>query len=166
MNAAVWGRAGLLPSIVLGVCAFAADRLHKFYQIEIAGWRGGEHVQVTGFFDYVMVWNTGISYGFLTGLPVAALMAIMAAAMALLVWWWWRADSALTRVGLAICIGGAASHIVDRWVYRAVPDFFHFHLGQWSFYVFNISDSMITIGVCLLLLDMLTGRDGAADRSH
>jgi len=148
--------------IVLGLVVFVSDRAHKFVQIEQLGWRGGEFIRVTSFFDYVLVWNTGISYGLLTGLPVAALLGLMVFASGLLIYWWWREESALARTGLAICIGGAASHMIDRMIYGAVPDFFHFHWEQWSFYVFNISDSSITIGVVLLLLDLVWGKK----RSH
>lgn len=142
-------------SIFLGLLVFVADRAHKFYQLETMGWTGGEFVPVTGFFNYVLVWNTGISYGLLTGVPTAALIALMAVATALLAWWWVRAETAMVRIGLALCLGGAVSHIIDRGVYGAVPDFFHFYWQQYSFYVFNISDSVITIGVVLLVLDML-----------
>lgn len=146
---------GAWLSIVLGFAAFFADRIHKFVQIEQLGWRGGEFIRVTDFFDYVLVWNTGISYGFLTGLPVAGLIVLMVLATGLLGYWWWQEESQLTRAGLAICLGGAVSHIIDRMVYGAVPDFFHFHWAEWSFYVFNISDTAITIGVCLLLVDLV-----------
>jgi len=146
---------GLVLSLILGANVFILDRLHKFYQLEIVGWMGGEYIRITSFFDYVLVWNTGVSYGMLDFLPIGALLAIMGAAMTALVVWWVRAETILVRCGLAICLGGAASHIIDRWIYGAVPDFFHFHWDKWSFYVFNISDSAITIGVGLLLLDML-----------
>lgn len=142
-------------SILLGLLVFVADRAHKYYQLEIMGWTGGEFVPVTSFFNYVLVWNTGISYGLLTGMPTLALLAIMGVATALLLWWWIKAETALVRIGLALCLGGAISHIIDRSIYGAVPDFFHFYWQQYSFYVFNISDSVITIGVALLVLDML-----------
>ncbi len=143
------------PSILAGLLVFFADRGQKFLQIEIFGWRGGEIVPVTPFFDYMLVWNPGVSYGLLSGLALPLLLAIMLVAMLALVWWWWTADTAMVRLGLALCLGGALSHIVDRVVYGAVADFFHFHWGTWSFYVFNISDSAITVGVILLAIDLL-----------
>lgn len=148
-------RQGLVLSLILGVDVFILDRAHKYFQIEMAGWRGGEFIPLTSFFDYVLVWNTGISYGLLNSFPTAALLAIMGFAMALLALWWARAETILVRCGLALCLGGAASHIIDRWIYGAVPDFFHFHWSEWSFYVFNISDTAITFGVGLLLLDLV-----------
>jgi signal peptidase II len=69
--------------------------------------------------------------------------------------WWWRASSALVRAGLAICIGGALSNAMDRWIYGGVADFFYFHWQQYSFYIFNLADAAITVGVGLLILDFV-----------
>ena len=166
---------GVRLSLVLLVLAFALDRIHKFIQVSwdcvgntgcleflgtyspesMAGWRGGEIVPVTPFFDYVLVWNTGISYGLLGSLPVWAIGILMAVALALLIVWWWRSDSTMVRAGLALCIGGAFSNALDRLLYGAVADFFHFHWQDWSFYIFNVADAMITAGVLLLILDVV-----------
>lgn len=153
---------GIRLSLVLGLIVFVLDRGHKYFQIEVQGWRGGEFATITPFFDYVLVWNTGISYGMFGELPPAILLAIMGVAMIALTIWWLRADTLLVRCGLALCLGGALSHVIDRWVYRAVPDFFHFHWGEWSFYVFNISDTAITIGVVLLAVDAFWPRAKSA----
>jgi len=167
------GRGSIIVSLLVGLIAFALDRGQKFYQVASscispdhpcpagtfepwsqAGWTGGELVRVTDFFDYVLVWNTGISYGLLDRLPVAALGAIMVVAIIALAVWWVRTDAPLVRAGLAMCIGGALSNALDRLLYGAVADFFHFHLGDRSFYIFNLADAAITLGVCLLVLDL------------
>ena len=148
-------RAHLIPSLLVGLVAFALDRAHKFYQIDVAGWRGGEFVEVTGFFDYVLVWNTGVSYGLLGDLPVWALAAIAVVAIAGLSVWWWRSADALVGYGLMLAIGGAVSNAIDRLLWGAVADFFHFHWQDWSFYIFNLADLAITLGVLLLILDVL-----------
>jgi signal peptidase II len=142
-------------SVVLGLLAFGIDRLHKVLQLDVLGWSGGEWIEVLPVFDYVLVWNSGVSYGLLSSVPAGLLLAIVAAAMLLLSWWWWRTRSTLTRCGLALCLGGALSNAVDRGIYGAVADFFHFHLGGWSFYIFNLADVSISAGVVLLLLDAL-----------
>jgi len=142
-------------SILLGLLAFGLDRGHKYLQIEALGWRGGEYHKVTEFFDYVLVWNTGISYGLFSDLPVLVLGIVMVVAVAALVYWYWRADVILIRCGLALAIGGALSNAVDRLLYGAVADFFHFHWQGWSFYIFNIADTAISLGVLLLVLDAL-----------
>jgi len=164
-------------SLTMAILAFGLDRAHKAFQISadcialgaapcvevlvsyvpfaMTDWRGGEIVRVTGFFDYVLVWNTGVSYGLLNGMPVWTLGLIMLVAIAALSVWWVRADSALIRIGLALCIGGALSNALDRLLYGAVADFFHLHLGSWSFYIFNIADVAITAGVILLIADLV-----------
>ena len=148
-NAQLW------LSLALFVLGFGADRLHKFIQLAMLGWQGGEYVPVTSFFDYVLVWNTGISYSLFNGLPVWVLGIGMIVAIAALAVWWWKSAALLIRAGLALCIGGAASNALDRWVYGGVADFFHFHYGQYSFYIFNLADTAITFGVILLILDFL-----------
>ena len=121
----------------------------------MTGWVGGEYVRVTDFFDYVLVWNTGISYGLLASLPVWALGIIMGVAIVALIVWWLRTDLTLIRCALMLIIGGALSNALDRLLYGAVADFFHFHWQEWSFYIFNLADATIALGVGLLILDML-----------
>lgn len=144
-----------LISLIIGADIFFLDRLHKYFQIEIEGWRGGEFVQVTSFFNYVLVWNTGISYGLFSGVPSWVLLVIMGVAVGALGVWWFTSKTVWARFGLMAILGGAISHVIDRVVYGAVPDFFHFHWQDYSFYVFNISDMAITFGVILLLIDAL-----------
>uniref|UniRef100_UPI002AFDFE54 signal peptidase II n=1 Tax=Devosia sp. TaxID=1871048 RepID=UPI002AFDFE54 len=91
----------------------------------------------------------------LDGLPVWALGLVMLVAIIALSVWWLRTSVRLVRMGLALCIGGALSNVIDRLVYGAVADFFHFHWGEWSFYIFNLADVAITAGVILLILDLL-----------
>ena len=166
-----------LPSLLVGVFAFALDRIHKFVQVSAdclgaassvcldyfnaapspasSGWHGGEVIPVTPFFNYVLVWNTGVSYGLLGDLPVWALGLVAAIAIVALGIWWWRTSDTLVRFGLMLVIGGALSNALDRLLYGAVADFFHFHWQDWSFYIFNLADMAITAGVLLLILDVL-----------
>lgn len=147
-------RAGLRLSLVLGILAFVLDRGQKALMIDYYHWIGGELIRVTPFFNYRLVWNPGVSYGLLTFLPPLALLGVMVIAMIALAVWWVRADSVLVRAGLALALGGAVSNALDRFLYGAVADFFQFHIGGWSFYIFNIADTAITFGVILLILDL------------
>lgn len=167
----------VLASLMAAIIAFGLDRAQKGFHIaaecyglgqalcvqipfaynpiSLTGWRGGEVLNVTSFFDYVLVWNTGISYGLLDGQPTWVLGGIMIVAIVALSVWWWRSHDMLIRLGLALCIGGALSNALDRLILGAVADFFHFHWGNWSFYIFNIADVAITLGVILLFADLL-----------
>jgi len=157
-------RGGLWLSFALGLACFAADRLHKLIQVDLMHWPEGSFQQLTPFFDIGLVFNPGISYGLLGRLPLWAIAILIVIALAALLVWWWNANSTLLRAGLACCIGGAASNALDRIIYGSVADFFHFHLGDWSFYIFNLADGAITLGVGLLLLDFIgLGRTRAAN---
>lgn len=167
----------VIASIMAAIIAFGLDRAQKgfhiaaecyaigqsvcvsvpffFEPVHLTGWRGGELLTVAPFFDYVLVWNTGISYGLLDHLPPWGLGVIMLVAIVALSIWWWRSSEFLVRLGLALCLGGAFSNALDRLLYGAVADFFHFHWGSWSFYIFNIADVAITFGVILLFVDLL-----------
>lgn len=177
----------VLASLMAGVIAFGLDRAQKAYHIAaecyaigqsvcvdvpfffeplvLTGWRGGEMLSIAPFFDYVLVWNTGISYGLLDGLPAWTLGVVMLFAIGALSVWWWRSREMLVRLGLALCVGGAISNALDRLLFGAVADFFHFHWGSWSFYIFNIADVAITFGVILLFVDLLGFNRRAKDKA-
>jgi signal peptidase II len=148
-------RPGLIFSLVLGLIAFAIDRLHKYVQIDVMAWPEEHFVPVLPFLDIGFIYNRGVSFGLLGSLPFPIVAGVVAVALAALVVWWARSTSPLVRSGLAICIGGAISNAVDRWLYGAVADFFWLHAGSFSFFVFNVADAAITLGVCLLILDIL-----------
>lgn len=149
-------RTGLWLSLILGVLAFGADRLHKYVQMTVMAWPEGHFVEFLPFLDIGFVYNRGVSFGLLGSLPFPVVIGVVTVALVALVVWWARSSSTLVRVGLAICIGGALSNAADRWLFGAVADFFWLHWGDMSFFVFNVADGAITLGVCLLLLD-LTG---------
>ncbi len=157
-------RNGLWLSLALGLAALAADRLHKYVQVEAMHWPEGYFKPVLPFLDVGLVFNTGVSYGLLSSLPVAGVAVIVVLALLALIVWWIRSPSPLVRAGLAICIGGAVSNAIDRVIYSGVADFFWLHFGSASLFVFNLADAAITLGVGLLLLDLLgLGRRKAAN---
>jgi signal peptidase II len=116
----------------------------------------------------VLTWNTGISYGlFPQEGPVGqwALLAVKVIAAVLLWIWLARASSRLTAVALGLIIGGAIGNAIDRLAYGAVADFVLFHVTTGSFnfrwYVFNLADVAIVLGVAGLLYEMLLGSESA-----
>lgn len=152
-------------SVFLGLDVLILDRLHKYIQINVMGWTGGEVINIAPFMDYTLVWNTGISYGLLGGLTPEMLLLIMGAAMIALLFWWIKDTAILTRIGIALALGGALSNAIDRVIYGAVADFFHFYIGGWSWYVFNIADVAISLGVVLLIFDVLRPKPATAPGS-
>ncbi|MGH6912339.1 MAG: signal peptidase II, partial [Geminicoccales bacterium] len=105
-------------------------------------------IEVTSFFNLVMVWNRGVSFGmFSTGGPLAPwLLSGLALAVVIgLAIWLRRTEHWLIAVGLGLVIGGALGNVVDRLRYGAVVDFLDFHVAGWHWPAFNIADA----GICV-----------------
>ena len=151
----LWGRMSAFGTVI-ALVALAADRLHKWLMLDHFGFVEGSHVVVTPFLDLVLVWNRGISYGLFqqdggTGRLVLAGINVVAS---IALWLWLcRTESRLTAASRALVIGGALGNAYDRVAYGAVADFFHLHLGEWSWYVFNVADIAIVAGVAGLLYE-------------
>lgn len=119
------------------------------------------------FFDLTVVWNRGISYGLfqqhsefgrwvLTGIKIGAAI--------FLTYWVRKAASRGEAAGIGMIIGGAIGNAIDRIFHGAVFDFAHFHLGDFSWYVFNVADAAIVIGVGLMLLAQLRAAPPAPEK--
>jgi signal peptidase II len=115
-----------------------------------------EPVTLAPVLDLMVVWNRGISYGLFQqnseGGRWALVGVSIVAAVALSVWMA-RTPSRFLAAALALLVGGAIGNAIDRIVYGAVFDFIHFHVGTWSWYVFNVADAAIVAGVVGLLYD-------------
>src|SRR6266568_5861417 len=153
-------RAGVLTAIVTLIVDQAA-KLWLLFVFDIAH-RGA--VKVTPFFDLVLAWNIGISFGwFQNDSPAAqiALMVVKASAVVALAIWMARSRTWLATVALGLIIGGAIGNAIDRFAYGAVVDFalFHLQIGghTFSWYVFNLADVAIVAGVAALLYDSFLG---------
>jgi signal peptidase II len=135
-----------------------ADQANKFWLISVFGIAERQPVRLTPFFDIVYARNTGISYSLLsanTELARWALFAATFAATLLIAFWLWRARTRLVALGLGFIVGGALGNACDRFFFGAVADFYHFHVGGFSWYIFNLADCGIVAGVGLLIYDSL-----------
>jgi signal peptidase II len=116
---------------------------------------------IPGFFDLTRVHNSGAAYGFLNGVDFPFKTALLACvATAALIGLGVYAASldrtqVLTRAGLTLVIGGAAGNLIDRISAGYVLDFVDLYRGDWHFWAFNVADSAITIGVVLMILELL-----------
>ena len=157
-------RAGIIAALVALVLD-QASKLWLLYLFDLAG-RGA--VQVTPFFDLVLAWNVGISFGWFQNdswLAQAVLTAVKAAAVIALAAWMAWSRTMLATIALGLIIGGAIGNAIDRFAYGAVVDFALFHIEiagkTWNWYVFNLADVAIVAGVAALLYDSLLGARAA-----
>jgi len=142
---------GLL--IALGI--FVADQISKLFFLDLMQ-QNPTGITVTPFFNLVMVWNTGVSFGMFSEDSAHRAWTLIAVSFAVtiwLVWWLWRNRSGFVAVSLGLIIGGAMGNVIDRYRFGAVFDFLDFHAFGWHWPAFNLADSAIVIGVLLLLAD-------------
>lgn len=112
-------------------------------------------IPVLPFFDLVMVWNKGISFGiFHTQADYGPLLlgAMSLGIVAFFAVWLWKSTSLFQNFGLSLIIGGALGNVFDRARFGAVVDFLDFHVAGLHFPAFNVADSCVCVGVFLLIL--------------
>jgi signal peptidase II len=154
----------LRPGVIAALAVLALDQASKLWLLLVFDIAHRGAVRVTPFFDLVLAWNPGISFGwFQNDSPVAqiSLMAIKAVAVIVLAIWMARSRTLLATVALGLIIGGAIGNAIDRFAYGAVVDFALFHLriggNTYNWYVFNLADVAIVAGVAALMYDSFLG---------
>jgi len=159
-----WGRfSGFV--LVVALIGLVLDQASKLWLLHGFNLQLNGPVELLPVLDFVLVWNRGISYGLfqqnsdlgrwlLAGLTIAVTIGM----------WIWsaRCTSRFVALALALVIGGALGNGVDRLAYGAVVDFVHFHVGTFSWYVFNLADVWIVAGVIGLLYDSFTNGPNSA----
>jgi signal peptidase II len=147
--------------LVLAAVVAALDQLAKFWVLGFFAARPGETgVAVLPFFNLVLAWNRGVSFGLFNSgeargtLIFAALAVLIVAA---LLWWLRHAERGWLALAIGLVIGGALGNILDRIFRGAVVDFLDFHWGDWHWFAFNLADTAITLGVIFIALDGLLG---------
>lgn len=143
---------------ILAGAVFVADRLSKWWVVDVYDLAHKSPVDLLPFLDLTLIWNRGISLGMfqVDGDGGRYFLIALTGAISIFIGvWLFRAKEKILNIGLGLILGGAVGNIWDRLEYAAVADFLHFFIGDWSFYIFNIADAAITVGVILLLWDAL-----------
>jgi signal peptidase II len=152
-----WSRLAPL-GFALAALTFGVDQTIKWYLLNVVNIDMRQHIIITPFFDLVMAWNRGVSYGLLET-HTQELLVLISVLISIVLWiWMCRARRPLTVAALGLVIGGALGNALDRLVHGAVADFFLLHWGQINWYVFNPADMAIVAGVALLLYESILER--------
>ncbi len=154
----------LRPGVLAALAVLILDQVTKLWLLFVLdiGHRGA--VKITPFFDLVLAWNVGISFGWFQNdsqFAQIVLMVIKAVAVIVLAIWMARSRTLIATLALGLIIGGAIGNAIDRFAYGAVVDFalFHVQIGgkPFNWYVFNLADVAIVAGVAALLYDSFLG---------
>ena len=144
-------------SLLILVTVFIIDRLTKLYILNLAEVKNSVDIYVTSYLNLYLMWNKGIAFGLFSmneSIVYNFITIIIAIIILIIFIMMWKNDN-IQRFFLALVAGGALGNFYDRIVYTAVPDFIDIHFQGFHWFVFNVADIFITIGVfCLILVEL------------
>ena len=137
------------------------DRLSKIYVIQLDKNNLGSDIFNSAYLNIVLIWNKGIAFGLLSFNEsylyniislIIAIIIIVLVIMSL-------KSQGFKRYSLLMIVGGALGNLHDRFFFNAVPDFIDFHIGNFHWFIFNVSDIFITLGVVSMIIVELIDKD-------
>ena len=133
---------------------FVLDRASKEYVIKFFLSYQEPSYYLFPFLNLTLVWNSGMAFGLFESESNTyhIISAVIASVIIILIIWLYKSILLVEKIALSIVIGGAIGNLFDRIKYNAVPDFIDMHYRDFHWFVFNVSDIVITIGIILLLL--------------
>ena len=150
----------LLNDFLIIITIFLIDRLSKFYVIFLNEKNNGLQIYSSKFLNIELYWNSGIAFGlfsfsennlynYMTLLIVLVILVIVAMTLK---------SKDFTKLALLIILGGAIGNLFDRIYYSSVPDFIDFHINNFHWFIFNVADIFITIGIIFLISFEIFGK--------
>lgn len=142
-----------LPAIALIALALITDQIVKLMVEAYLPLQ--QMVPVMPFWALYRTYNLGVAFSMLSGMEGWFIVTMRLVIVGFVIWLWRKtdADRTFAHLGFALIIAGAAGNIFDRFLYGHVIDYILFHTETWSFAVFNLADSFITIGAACVILD-------------
>lgn len=146
----------LMNSIIISAI-FLSDRISKIYILKKAELESGVDIYLTPYLNLYLIWNKGIAFGLLSFnenliyQSISLIILIICIVIFIVI----IKSNGLKKYSLISVLGGALGNFFDRIYYSAVPDFIDFHIGSFHWFIFNVADMFITIGVICLILDEL-----------
>ena len=142
-----------MKKILIILVIFGLDRVTKMYLINLQATGTEIDFYIFPFLNFYLVWNTGIGFGLASlesNVFYHSLTAIIAIINLILVVILFKSKGVYAFL-IAIVIGGSLGNLLDRMYYYAVPDFIDFHIGRFHWFIFNVADIFITVGITGLI---------------
>ena len=143
-------------NLIILITVFFIDRLTKLYILKLAEVEKSVDIYVTSYLNLYLIWNKGIAFGLLSineSIIYNFITIIIGIIILIIFFMMWKNDN-IQRFFLVLVAAGALGNFYDRIVYTAVPDFIDLHFQGFHWFVFNVADIFITIGVfCLILVE-------------
>jgi|TARA_X000000950_G_scaffold108230_1_gene136529 signal peptidase II len=144
--------------IILSI--FILDRLTKLYVIHLDKIDSGTKIFSSKFLNIYLIWNEGIAFGLFSSNESSLynFLTLFILIIILVILYMMTKSSGLKKYSLLMILGGAIGNVFDRIIYKAVPDFIDFHVGNFHWFIFNVSDIFISVGVILMVILELTDK--------
>ncbi len=142
-----------MKKIIIILLIFIFDRTSKMYLINLQSTGTDIDFYIFPFLNFYLVWNTGIGFGlasFESNIFYHVLTLIIVIINLVLIYFLLKAKGAYVYL-LSIIIGGSLGNLYDRVYYYAVPDFIDLHIGNFHWFIFNVADIFITVGIISLM---------------
>ena len=146
-------------SFILSIFLF--DRITKIYVINLDKKFIGSEIFSSKYLNITLIWNEGIAFGLLSfdQEKLYNLLTILIILIIFFILVMVLKSSGLKKLALVMILGGALGNVFDRILYKSVPDFIDFHVGEFHWFIFNIADVFITIGVFSMILFEFIGNN-------
>jgi len=144
-------------NLVIILIVFIFDRITKLYILKLVEVETSVDIYITPFLNLFLIWNKGIAFGLFSidGSVIYNSITIFIGLIIVTILFMMLKNNNIQRYFFALIVGGALGNFYDRIVYSAVPDFIDLHFYGFHWFVFNVADIFITIGVfCLILVEL------------
>ena len=148
----------LFNSTLIIVLIFFLDRLSKIYVLSLAKINNSVDIFVTEYLNIYLIWNEGIAFGLLSfsQSSIYNIITVLIVIISLVVYTLIIKTNDIRFYFYSLVFGGATGNLFDRLYYSAVPDFIDLHIHNYHWFIFNVADIFITIGViCLILVELI-----------
>ena len=140
---------------------FLLDRVSKTYVIYLNDKLLGIEILSSKFLNIRLIWNEGIAFGLLSfnDKIIYNLLTFIIFIIILIIFFMVLKSYGLKKYSLLMILGGATGNVYDRIFYGAVPDFIDFHIGNFHWFIFNVADIFITLGVIFMIIIEIIGNN-------
>ena len=141
-------------SLFLVIFIFTLDRLSKIIIIKLSEPLNELNISVTSFINFNLIWNEGIAFGLLSFNDkfYYNLITLLIALITSIIIWLANKSKGVEKLGFLMIVGGSLGNLFDRIYYSSVPDFIDISINNFHWFIFNVADIFITIGVILLII--------------
>ena len=143
-----------ITNLLLILSIFLIDRFSKIYVIHQDKNFPGSEIFSSKFLNISLIWNEGIAFGLFSfdDTKLYNILTILILIIIFVIVFMISKSIGLKKLALLMILGGALGNFFDRLVYKAVPDFIDFHIGNFHWFIFNVSDIFITIGIIFMII--------------